>query len=149
MNHENNPNFGSIEKPYKSKFVCTDCRKTFKRRLLSDISKEQEVSKPPKCPECGKTTFWIGPKFRSPKTEDIKSWNSVKILCRLEIISFSGWATIPINIPKSEKELKELLVKIKNTLQLSLKTLGTSKNEKVVISFAGKIKVIEKYLNKK
>ena len=147
MDYNSNPNYGSIEKPYKSKFVCIDCRKTFKRRLLSDLA-EEEVSKHPKCPQCGKLTFWIGPKFRSPKAEDLKSWESLKILCELQIISFSGWATIPISNPKSEKKLKELLKKIKATLQLSLERMGTSKNEKVVLSFSQTIRLIDEYLNK-
>lgn len=135
MDPKNNPNYGNTEKSYKSKFICLNCRKAFKRILLSDITKDESTPKPPKCPECGKPTFWIGRKFRAPKSDDIKSWNSIRIMNELGIYHFSGWATIPVTIPNSEKKLRELLVRIKTALAGSP-------------SFSKQVKSIEKYLAK-
>ena len=121
MDMIDNPNYYFVERPYKSKYICINCRKVFKRRVLSDITNDKKAKKyDQKCPDCGKTTSWIGPKFRAPKSDDIKAWNSIKILNDIGAIKFLGFANIKVNIPKTKKSLDDLLIQLKTNFEKSL-----------------------------
>ena len=50
----------------KTKYVCFDCRLSFKDR-----------SSP--CPVCGQALMDVGPRFRAPPRRDIKEWAIMKI----------------------------------------------------------------------
>lgn len=109
MEFTENPNYYPQERPYKEKYICCDCRKCFKRRISKEVIREEEEIQPAKCPDCGQPTLWIGPKFRPPKTTDIKAWNSIGVLRRIGFAGFFGFATDSVKIPKGPKELKQFL----------------------------------------
>lgn len=121
MDMTDNPNYYFIERPYKSKYICTDCRKSFKRKLLADILIETGAEeKAPKCPDCGKPTHWIGPKFRAPQTENIQAWNSIGTLRKVGLLNFIGWANNDIKIPETKKALDDLLKSLKISYEASI-----------------------------
>ncbi len=144
-----NPNYYFVDKPYKQKYICVVCRKSFKRRVLSDISKETD-EKEPKCPECGKPTSWIGPKFRAPKSDNVNAWNSVKVLRDIGVLNYFGYASEKIKLPETKKALKEILINIKEEYKYYINkyvSLEYNKNNKIQIAyFADIIKKIEKHL---
>ena len=60
---------------YKQHYACFNCRKTFKRRLLSDLeSKDDFQLKEAKCPDCGQLMANMGKDFEAPKKSAIKAW---------------------------------------------------------------------------
>ena len=145
-----NPNYYFNESQYKSKFICVDCRKVFKRPILKDISKEETLETEPKCPDCGAMTYWIGPKFRAPKLDKIKAWNSVKVLLDIGVLNFLGYANNPMTIPETTKGLKELLLLMKETCNWTIKKWTTyeysSDNKNQIKYFSDRIKAIDKHL---
>jgi DNA-directed RNA polymerase subunit RPC12/RpoP len=149
MDMRDNPNYYFAGETYKSKYICATCRKVFKRKILSDISKDT-VEKEPKCPECGALTTWIGPKFRAPKTDNLKAWNSVKILGDIGVLNFIGFASNKIKIPETTKALKEMLLEIKENSELTIKkyvSLDYSSDNKTQIGyFSDTIKKIDQHL---
>lgn len=127
MNMRDNPNYYFIERPYKSKYTCTDCRKSFKRKLLSDITIDKDVEeKAPKCPDCGKPASWIGPKFRAPKTDNTKVWNSIKALHDIGLLNFIGWANNYVDIPETKKSLDDFLNDLKVNYEYNIKRWTTT-----------------------
>ncbi len=144
-----NPNYYFVDKPYKQKYICVACRKSFKRRLLSDVSKEA-VEKEPKCPDCGKITSWIGPKFRAPKSDNVKAWNSVKVLRDVGALNYFGFASEKIKLPETNKALKDILGDIKEVCEQQIKMYVSAKhndNNKTQIGhFSDTIKKIDKHL---
>ncbi|PHR46408.1 MAG: hypothetical protein COA32_11175 [Fluviicola sp.] len=121
MDYSENPNFYLQERSYKSKYICTYCRKTFKRKVLSDINKLQTEEKAPKCPECGRFSSWIGPKFRSPKKDDLKAWKSVDVLYDLGLLHYIGWTNSDADIPNSRKGLKDFLIQLKEDYERNVR----------------------------
>ena len=60
---------------YKPHYACFNCRKTFKRRLLSDLeSKDDFQLKEAKWPDCGQLMANMGKDFEAPKKSAIKAW---------------------------------------------------------------------------
>ena len=154
MDMRDNPNYYFIERPYKSKYICTDCRKSFKRKLLSDITTDKDVEeKAPKCPDCGKPTSWIGPKFRAPKTDNIKAWNSIKALHDIGLLNFIGWANNYVDIPETKKSLDDFLNDLKVSYEYNIKRWTTteysSDNKNHIKYFSDAIKKIDKHLQTK
>ena len=144
-----NPNYYFVDRPYKQKYICVACRKSFKRRVLSDVSKET-VEKEPKCPDCGKVTAWIGPKFRAPKSDNVKAWNSVKVLRDVGVLNYIGFASEKIKLPETNKALKDILVDIKEVCEHNIQKYVSLKHDegnKVQIGyFADTVKKINKHL---
>lgn len=145
-----NPNYYFVERPYKQKYICVSCRKAFKRRVLADVSKE-EREKEPKCPDCGRMTTWIGPKFRAPKSDNVKAWESVKVLRDVGALNtFSGFASENIKLPESSKALKDLLVAIKRYYEQTMRRHVSAKyndGNKVQIGYlADTVKKINNHL---
>jgi len=116
MDWRDNPNFYQQERPYKDKYICGDCCKSFKRRVASDIGIKEKEEKPATCPQCGKETIWIGPKFEPPKSSDKVAWRSIEIMRRIGYWGFFGWGSGSVNIPKGNLELKLYLNQLLNQL---------------------------------
>lgn len=95
---------------YKPHYACFECRKTFKRRLLSDIKKGTKVSIAAKCPECGNLTADMGLDFESPRKDDYKSWEHMKNLYTVGETFHSCGCSGPGYIPKSFEQHLELLL---------------------------------------
>jgi len=154
MDMKDNPNYYFVERPYKSKYICTDCRKSFKRKLLSDITTDKDIEeKAPKCPDCGKLTNWIGPKFRVPKTDNIQAWNSIKTLYDIGLLNFIGWGNNYDDIPETKKSLNDFLKDLKENYEWKIKRLTTIEyspdNKNQIKYFSEAIKKIEKHLQTK
>jgi hypothetical protein len=91
---------------YKPHFACFNCRKTFKRRLLWDISDDDKlIEVEAKCPQCGKLMADMGLDFASPKKDDTKEWNHIKDLYLVGITFHSCGCTGPGYIPKDKEKL--------------------------------------------
>lgn len=149
-----NPNYGYGEKPYKSKYICTRCRKSFKRKILADLTTDKNIEeKEPTCPDCGNSTSWIGPKFRAPKTDNIKAWNSIKALHDIGVLNFIGWANVPIRIPETKKALDDVLMDIKAKYEYSIQKWITGEyrpdSKDQIKYFSDAVKQIDKYLRTK
>lgn len=130
MDIRENPNYYIQERPYKSKYICCRCRKAFKRKEASDVKGITEEIEEAKCPDCGLKTTWIGPKFRPPKSTDIKTWNSIEVLSRIGLLNFIGFANNEIQIPESQKSLKTLLNEIKENYQWNIRKWMSADYEK-------------------
>jgi DNA-directed RNA polymerase subunit RPC12/RpoP len=90
---------------YKPHYACFNCRKTFKRRLLSDINRGQATGVAAKCPQCSSLTAYMGYDFESPKKNDLKAWAHIKSLYSVGITFFSCGCTGPGYIPNSKEKL--------------------------------------------
>lgn len=154
MEYTSNPNYSIVEKSYKSKYICVDCRKVFKRKLLSDFTNETNIEeKEPTCPQCKKKTQWIGPKFRAPKMDNTNAWNSIKALKEIGILgSFFGWASGDSEIPESEKALREKLLNKKESYKCSIEKWVSyeyhTQNKENILFLSKEIKKIDSYLTK-
>ena len=104
---------------YKSHYACFDCRKTFKRKLLSDIQEDSSVEESPaKCPECTGPMADMGLDFESPKKKDVKTWNKMAALYSVGITFHSCGCSGPGYIPRDKDSLIEHLNRVKvNYLQ--------------------------------
>jgi DNA-directed RNA polymerase subunit RPC12/RpoP len=99
---------------YKPHYACFKCRKTFKRRLLSDIEgKEEFYLKEAKCPECGSLMANMGKDFESPKRENSKEWEHIERLYSVGITFHSCGCTGPGYIPNTTEKLIAYLEGIK------------------------------------
>lgn len=97
---------------YKPHYACFDCRKTYKRKLLSDLSKDENaVSVEAKCPECGQLMANMGLDFKAPKKEAIKEWKHIALLFEVGIAFHSCGCSGPGYIPKNATALVEHLSK--------------------------------------
>ena len=101
---------------YKSHYACFNCRKTFKRRLLSDIlhgDNKESKETPSKCPECSQLMANMGLDFESPKKKDVKSWEHLSTLYEVGITFHSCGCSGPGYIPRDADELIGFFSKIK------------------------------------
>jgi DNA-directed RNA polymerase subunit RPC12/RpoP len=154
MDMKDNPNYYFIERPYKSKYICADCRKVFKRKILADITKGRNIQeKEPKCPDCGGRTSWIGPKFRAPKSDNINAWNSINTMHDIGVLNFIGWANNHLDIPETQKALRIFLADLKSNYEQNIKRWTTTEyspdNKNQIKLFADAIKRIDKHLKTK
>ncbi|MES2690199.1 MAG: hypothetical protein V4658_07335 [Bacteroidota bacterium] len=154
MDMTDNPNYYEIERPYKSKYICIDCRKSFKRKVLSDIMPDKDIEeKAHKCPDCGKPTNYIGPKFRAPKTDNIKAWNSIRALHDIGVLNFIGWANTYVDIPETKKSLNDFLKDLKDNYEWNINWWvsreHSSKNQNQIKYFSEAIKKIDNHLQAK
>jgi hypothetical protein len=90
---------------YKPHFACFNCRKTFKRRLLNDVDRDETESVAAKCPECGQLMADMGLDFESPKKKDVKAWEHLKTLYAVGITFHSCGCSGPGYIPSSTEAL--------------------------------------------
>ena len=115
------------------------------------IDKEEDWSKMI-CPNCGKRANYVGPKFRAPKSEDSKAWRSIEVLNDIGSLSFMGFATNRIEIPKSRKGLQNLLTEMKVDYERAIKRWvsyeHTEANKLHIKACSEKIKRIDTYLGK-
>lgn len=102
---------------YKPHYACFDCKKAFKRRLLSDIldgTSKDENESPAKCPECGRIMADMGLDFEAPKKSNGKAWKHISDLYRVGITFHSCGCSGPGYIPNDSKELINHLSGIKD-----------------------------------
>ncbi len=99
---------------YKPHYACFSCRKTFKRKLMSDINRGEESKVEAKCPECGELMASIGLDFESPKKSDLKKWAHVKRLYSVGITFHSCGCTGPGYIPNTQEKLIEYFEDLKS-----------------------------------
>jgi hypothetical protein len=124
MKYDDNPNYFTTERPYKTKFICWTCRKVFKRRLLSDFKRDIEHTPTTDevCPNCGKAGRFVGPQFRAPKLGDAHAWRTMETLCSIGLLFLGGgFSGGRFNIPKSEKQLEEYLKQVKASYEDSIR----------------------------
>jgi hypothetical protein len=153
MDIRDNPNYYFTDRPYKPKLVCSDCRKVFKRRLAIDIAiHKTDDQNNVICPHCGKMANYIGPKFRAPKSENIKAWNAIKVLNEIGVLNFMGFTTNRIVIPESSKGLHDLLSEMRVDYERSINQWVSyeysDENKLHIKTFSEIIKRIDKYLSK-
>jgi DNA-directed RNA polymerase subunit RPC12/RpoP len=63
---------------YRMSYVCTKCRKSFKREY--DVSKPWDIQDGKPCPECGEPTINCGRHFKPPKKTNKDQWEKVELL---------------------------------------------------------------------
>jgi len=91
---------------YKPHYACFNCRKTFKRRLMWDIRRDDKSEETPgKCPQCQQPMVNIGKDFEAPKQTDIKAWSHIKTLYTVGITFHSCGCTGPGYIPNDKERL--------------------------------------------
>lgn len=91
---------------YKPHFACFKCRKSFKRRLLKDISDDdKQKSVPAKCPECGELMADMGLDFKAPSKTNIKAWEHLTNLYSVGITFHSCGCSGPGYIPRDMESL--------------------------------------------
>ncbi|MCB9222735.1 MAG: hypothetical protein H6582_03635 [Crocinitomicaceae bacterium] len=121
-----NPNYYGQDRPYKSKYICCSCRKSFKRKHASDIKGLDHDEVDAICPDCGEKSTWVGPKFRPPSSTNVKAWKSIEVMSRIGLLDFFGWANNPVTIPESSKALREYLLKLQTDCQEQVKKLSSA-----------------------
>jgi hypothetical protein len=102
---------------YKPHYACFNCRKTFKRRLLSDILggySKDTIETPAKCPECNEPMADMGLDFEAPKRKDTKAWSHISNLYKVEITFHSCGCSGPGYIPNDANELINHFLGIKD-----------------------------------
>ena len=90
---------------YKTHQVRFECRKTFKRRLLHDVARDEQQSVAAKCPDCGQATASMGLDFKSPPKDDTKAWLHLRSLYAVGITYHSCGCSGPGYIPATNKEM--------------------------------------------
>lgn len=90
---------------YKTHHACFSCRKTFKRRLLHDVARDEKESVDAKCPQCGQLMASMGYDFPAPKKGDSKAWEQVQRLYSVGIRYDSCGCSGPGYIPATKEQL--------------------------------------------
>jgi hypothetical protein len=91
---------------YKPHYACFKCRKSFKRRLLSDITGSDDFEqKEARCPECGELMANMGKDFKASKKDCIKDWEHIKRLYSVGIAYHSCGCSGPGYIPNTTESL--------------------------------------------
>ncbi len=98
---------------YKPHYACFKCRKTFKRRLITDIKRGTCSLFKASCPQCGELTADMGLDFESPKKNNIKAWQHLEKLYVVGITFHSCGCSGPGYIPHSLPALIAYLENIK------------------------------------
>lgn len=105
---------------YKPHYACFECRKTFKRRLMHDISRGEKSNIAAKCPQCGHLMASMGLDFASPKKDNIKEWEHIKSLYSVGITFYSCGCSGPGYIPDTKENLIAYLEGILNNYHCQL-----------------------------
>jgi DNA-directed RNA polymerase subunit RPC12/RpoP len=90
---------------YKPHYACFACRKTFKRRLLQDMERDETEAVAAKCPECGALTANMGLDFKSPPRNDARAWQHLRNLYAVGITYHSCGCSGPGYIPATTEAL--------------------------------------------
>ncbi|TVT40074.1 hypothetical protein FNT36_11255 [Hymenobacter setariae] len=90
---------------YKAHYACFDCRKTFKRRLLHDVARDESKSVAAKCPDCAQVAANMGLDFKSPSKDDVKAWQHLRSLYVVGVTYHSCGCSGPGYIPATTGEL--------------------------------------------
>ena len=91
---------------YKPHYACFHCRKTFKRRLLWDINRDDKSPEiEAKCPQCSGLMANMGKDFEAPRKDDVRKWDHIKTLYAVGITFHSCGCTGPGYIPASGEAL--------------------------------------------
>lgn len=110
---------------YKPHYACFDCRKTFKRRLLSDVAPGRQESvagqwfradaqklpsaapaaAPARCPDCGGLAAGMGLDFQAPPKTDRKAWQHLRSLYAVGIAFHSCGCGGPGLVPATPEAL--------------------------------------------
>lgn len=101
---------------YKPHYACFTCRKTFKRRFLSDILggfNKLITETPSKCPNCGNNMANMGLDFKAPKMKDVDAWKHIANLYKVGITFHSCGCSGPGYIPRDTHELLKHFQQIK------------------------------------
>jgi DNA-directed RNA polymerase subunit RPC12/RpoP len=107
---------------YKPHYACFACRKSFKRRLLWDVSDDDKAtSKDAKCPECGALMANMGLDFEAPKKKEIKEWAHLQTLYSVGITFHSCGCNGPGYIPKSKAALQQYYQEMIAQYEIQLK----------------------------
>lgn len=118
MEYDTNPNYNLDGSLYKYKYVCTDCRKVFKRKILSDFKDTEECfDKVAKCPQCSNTLTYVGQKFRAPRIQNEQAWKSLAILLDLGLVRYDGWASPHVKFFDTKKALRDYLENLKEEMK--------------------------------
>lgn len=100
---------------YKPHYACFQCRKTFKRQLLSDItgnSKSAWQNYEAKCPQCGAFMVSMGMDFEAPPQNDLKKWKMMEGLYMLGETFHSCGCSGPGYRPRDHKQYIAYLEKL-------------------------------------
>ena len=151
-------------KVYKTKYICFDCRKVFKRREYSDIytvnsDTEKIIEKEPKCPDCGNIVSFVGAKFRPPIKDDKQSWDVLKIIYDIIPDSHSGKSfghlytmNDKLDLPSSKTAMKKQLLEYKISLDQKIERLVradySERTKETIKFFSDKLKLLQAYLSK-
>lgn len=105
---------------YKPHYACFKCRKTFKRKLMWDIRRDNNDVTEARCPQCSDLMANMGLDFESPKKDDVKEWNHIKDLYSVGITFHSCGCTGPGYIPKDKDRLiayfEQIIIEYKKQL---------------------------------
>jgi DNA-directed RNA polymerase subunit RPC12/RpoP len=94
---------------YKSHYACFDCQKTFKRRLMWDIKRDDKSQVEAKCPQCGSLMANMGMDFAAPKMNGNKAWQHLRTLYSVGVTFHSCGCTGPGYIPNTTDALIKYL----------------------------------------
>ena len=94
---------------YKSHCACFTCRKTFKRRLLHDVARDEVESVAAKCPDCRHLAASMGLDFKSPPKDDVKAWQHLRNLYSVGITYHSCGCSGPGYIPATSEAIVDYL----------------------------------------
>jgi hypothetical protein len=98
---------------YKPHYACFKCRKSFKRKLMRDVNRDDKIMVEAKCPQCGELMANMGFDFESPKKDDINKWKHIKSLFSVGITFHSCGCGGPGYIPKTKDKLLEYFEDLK------------------------------------
>lgn len=90
---------------YKPHYACFTCRKTYKRRLISDIKRGAISEADATCPQCGNLLADMGKDFEAPRTSDKKAWGHLRALYTAGITYHSCGCSGPGYIPATKDAL--------------------------------------------
>ncbi|HPF24918.1 MAG TPA: hypothetical protein PK417_15630 [Hyphomonas sp.] len=98
-----------------AKYLCTKCRRTFKRQVwLTELqSQHRRVNRnlpDATCPNCGHTAVWIGPRYRAPKASDVKTWKIIEFLESVGELALLRSGPPPQNL----QEAQDLVERVRN-----------------------------------
>lgn len=91
---------------YKSHYACFSCRKAFKRKLLRDVTGDDDFEqKEARCPDCGGLMADMGKDFEAPPRKQVKKWEHLKDLYSVGITFHSCGCYGPGYIPADKERL--------------------------------------------
>jgi len=105
---------------YKPHYACFNCRKTFKRKLMWDINRDDKRTVEANCPQCRQFMANMGLDFPSPKKDNIKEWQHIKSLYSVGITYHSCGCTGPGYIPNTKEKLIEYFEELKREFRYNL-----------------------------